>query len=152
MRKYFWRLSILQNCLDDIGNSELPQIGIGLCRVSIDVYEGRAMQRTCPHPTKMIGWPVIYVIESAAPTYIQDQSDGHVNNVKLTNLVIDSVPFGNEHTIYPAAFSSSWSWWEVTKGSVELCQLVNSFIANQCFANKNDLVWVVYRDQLMKKH
>ena len=109
-----------------------------------------------------MGWPVTYVIESAAPTYqpVKVQVSPKVNThstqlrtfttLKMrTHLIVYCIPLRHEHTINTAFFARpARRGAEVAQGAVELCQLVDGFVPYQRLADEYDLVWAVDGDEL----
>ena len=87
---------------------------------------------TCPVPTKTIGCPVTYVIDKAAPTY--DRQGPYVGVCVMyraqerTDLVVNGIPFGHKHSIDASSLTHTPDPGKITQGTVELGQLVNSFI------------------------
>lgn len=63
--------------------------------------------------------------------------------MQKTHLVINGVKLGEDDAINKVRIVSRWV---VSKGLVELDQLVDSFVAHKGFANKEHHVWVVHFD------
>ena len=64
---------VVEDSLHDVRDTQLSQVGICLCKMITNDQASVARakkqgSRTCPHPTKMMGCPVTYVMDSAAPT------------------------------------------------------------------------------------
>ena len=97
-----------------------------------------------------MGCPVTYVMESAAPTYVErtDQR-GQRTPVRCaaTHLVVDGVPLGNQHAVNAPALARGGAR-KVTQRTVEFGQLVNGFITYQGFSDEKDLVWGIDGDEL----
>jgi hypothetical protein len=67
-----------------------------------------------------------------------------------TSLVVNSVPFGHEHSINPTTFTHSPSSRKIAQGTVEFGQLINGFISDKGFADEENLVRIIHRHQLGK--
>lgn len=63
-------------------------------------------------------------------------------------LIIYSVPFCYQHSIYPSLVPGSSPRRKVSQRTIKLFQLINSFVSNESFANENNFIWVVYGYQL----
>ena len=64
----FGLFSVAKNRLDHVAHSQLPEVSISLPGWSDTSMIRKKKRHTCPQPTKMMGCPVTYVIDSAAPT------------------------------------------------------------------------------------
>lgn len=65
----------------------------------------------------------------------------------------DGVEFGQDDTVNPslALCTANPRTREILERAIELRQLVHCLVADQCFADKDDLVWVVHRHELERK-
>ncbi len=116
----------------------------------------------------MMGCPVTYVIDNAAPTCNKRQTTtvsthsgtlmdaaqlrigSGCENKKArskAHLVVDGVPLGDEHTIDTTLLAARRSG-EVTQRAIEFRELVDRLVSDQSFADKDDLIRVVRRDKL----
>jgi len=91
-------------------------------------------------------------MDKAAPTYNRQGPSISVwivsGGQEKTDFVVDSVPFSYNHSINASALTHSAGTRKIAQGTVELGQLINSFISDKGFADKQDLVWIIDRHQL----
>jgi hypothetical protein len=93
-------------------------------------------------------------MDKAAPTYNRQgpyiSVCGRRNRQEKTGLIINSVPFGHQHSINPTSFTYTPSTGKVAQGTVEFGQLINGFISDKGFTNKENLIRIIHRHQLGK--
>jgi hypothetical protein len=123
--------SIIQNCLHDVRDPQLLQIGVSLGPRSV------AELRLICKGTNLSG-------TDEDDRLTRDVGHGECGS----DLVIDSVPFGDEHTVDTTAFAGSASRREVLESTIELDKLVDSFVSDEGFPNEDDLIRVVRCDEL----
>lgn len=107
----------------------------------------------CPQPTNRIGWPVTYVIESAAPTFKHEKI---INILFLLSerkpikyLIVNRIPLGDQHAINATTLTRRSG--KVLQRAVEFGKLIDGFITHESFADKDDLIRIVCRNELRPK-
>ena len=65
-----------------------------------------------------------------------------------TNLIIDSVPLRDQHSVDSSTTTGTRYGREIPEGTIKFRQLVDGFIAHQCFTYKYNFIRVVNRNKL----
>lgn len=64
------------------------------------------------------------------------------------NLVIDGIKFSKKHAVNASRVSNAR---KITERTIKLCELIHGLVTDQCFADKDDLVRIIHRDQLQDR-